>query len=228
MTEVWRIVPNLEGYEASNLGRVRSLRRGPARVLVGTVGPSGFRTVTVSALAGPGGTWPALGERRQSVRRLTVRWAIVTRTPWLGNWGDRYCRHCQNDRNRGSEARKAACRRYYLDHRQPKKPPATRCVDCGIEVQQNDGPGQTIRRCDPCLLEEAKAATRRYRAKSQKEPRVSICSDFGVRILKRPGAVGAAMRAAQDAGSASRRRALSSPAPAGLLMWFSQAFPWAV
>lgn len=46
--EQWRTVPGVDGYEASDQGRVRSLRRRTPRVLVATVGPCGFRTVSLT------------------------------------------------------------------------------------------------------------------------------------------------------------------------------------
>lgn len=43
--ETWRDVPGHSGYQVSNLGRVRSLRRSNPRVLTGTIGPCGYLTV---------------------------------------------------------------------------------------------------------------------------------------------------------------------------------------
>ena len=41
MTERWRAIPGLEGYEASTEGRIRSLRRGEPYVMKATPGPCG-------------------------------------------------------------------------------------------------------------------------------------------------------------------------------------------
>ncbi len=58
--ESWRPIPGVSGYEASNLGRVRSTRRKQPKILRATAGPCGFRTVQVSALIG-GGTCRRVG-----------------------------------------------------------------------------------------------------------------------------------------------------------------------
>lgn len=66
--ETWRPIPGIEGYEASDHGRVRSLLRGTPRVLVGTVGPCGYLTVGVQ-IAG-----------RRRVRRVGSLVALA----WIG------------------------------------------------------------------------------------------------------------------------------------------------
>lgn len=58
--EFWRPVPHHPGYEASQLGRVRSLRRTTPRVLKATTGPCGFATLAVSDTIG-GGTCRRVG-----------------------------------------------------------------------------------------------------------------------------------------------------------------------
>lgn len=50
--ETWRPIPGHSGYEASQLGQVRSLRSSSPRVLVGSVGPCGFRTVKIVTQGG--------------------------------------------------------------------------------------------------------------------------------------------------------------------------------
>lgn len=68
MTEQWRPVPGLPGYEASPAGEVRSVRRREPRILVATVGPCGFRTVNPTV------------DRRRTCRRVGT---LVARA-WLG------------------------------------------------------------------------------------------------------------------------------------------------
>lgn len=182
--ELWKPVPDLAGYEASNLGRIRSVRRGVPQVLTATQGPCGFATVTVSPLAGPGG----------SCRRV----GTLVAAAWLGPCppGEEVRRldgDPLNDRADNlaygpqSEDLRARIREYHAKwhrtHYQRRKPPVTTCIDCNAPVQQNTGPGAPFKRCDPCRAEAQRESYRRYRAKSAKAPRLSYCIDCGTKIL---------------------------------------------
>lgn len=48
MTEIWKMVPGFEPYEASSLGRVRRMRRRGERILAGRLDEDGYRRMKIS------------------------------------------------------------------------------------------------------------------------------------------------------------------------------------
>lgn len=63
MTEIWRAIPGYPGYEASDLGRIRSLRGRVARILKGGTDSSGYRMVCIQTPE---------GQRTPTVHRLVA------------------------------------------------------------------------------------------------------------------------------------------------------------
>jgi hypothetical protein len=68
-TEHWRPIPGLDGYEASDQGRIRSLRRGVPYLMKVTAGPCGYNTLTVVVRPG---------------RHLVVRVPVLVASAWIG------------------------------------------------------------------------------------------------------------------------------------------------